>query len=222
MNAEISTILFDLDGTLLDTLADLQQAVNHALSCYGYLGKGLEEVRRSVGNGVAKLIERVLPEGRENPCFEDCLEKFREYYSDHMQDLTQPYPDIPELLVELREHGYRLGIVSNKFDAAVKELGHNYFEDIIEVAIGESPEVRKKPAPDCVFEAIRILGSHKESVIFVGDSDVDVETAHNAGLPCVGVTWGFRDRNTLKDAGADYIIEKPMELLTLLEEWSKE
>lgn len=222
MKTEISTILFDLDGTLLDTLADLQQAVNYALSCYGYPGKELEEVRWSVGNGVAKLIERVLPEGRENPCFEECLDRFREYYSIHMQDLTQPYPDILELLTELRDHGYRLGIVSNKFDTAVKELGRNYFGDIIEVAIGESPEVRKKPAPDCVFEAIRILGSHKESVIYIGDSDVDVETAHNAGLLCIGVTWGFRNRNILKEAGADYIIDKPVELLTLLEEWNKE
>lgn len=221
MERTITTVIFDLDGTLLNTLGDLREAVNYALSTYGYPIKSLEEVRLAVGNGVAKLIERVIPDGLDNPDFEPCLSLFREYYSQHLQELTVPYPGIPELLSELRQKGYHLGIVSNKFDAAVKQLKEEYFPETISVAIGESSGVRKKPAPDCVWKALKELGSDSEQTVYVGDSDVDVMTAHNSGLRCVGVAWGFRDAQVLKQAGADAIIDRPGELLPLLEDWLK-
>lgn len=214
----ITTILFDLDGTLLNTLGDLQAAVNHALTEYGYPVKNLEEVRLAVGNGVGKLMERVLPQGLENPDFERCLTSFREYYSQHLQDRTVPYPGIPELLDELKKRDYRLGIVSNKFDAAVKQLKEDYFAETITAAIGESAGVRKKPAPDCVRKALEELAATAGEAVYVGDSDVDVATAHNSGLPCIGVTWGFRGRQVLEQAGADWIIETPLDLVTLLEQ----
>lgn len=218
MKAKITTVIFDLDGTLLNTLEDLKNAVNHALVQFGYPVKSLEQVRLSVGNGVAKLIERVLPGGLENPDFEPCLNTFRQYYSQHLQDCTKPYPGIPETLAELKETGYGLGIVSNKFDAAVKRLREDYFPNTITVAIGESPDVRKKPAPDCVYKAMKEMGCTKEQTVYVGDSDVDVATAHNSGLKCIGVTWGFRDAQVLKEAGTDWIIQQPEELLDLLEQ----
>ena len=217
MNTKRSVVLFDLDGTLLNTLADLREAVNYALREYGYPLKSMEEIRMSVGNGVGKLMERVLPDGKETSCYEQCLHTFRTYYSEHMQDFTRPYPGVCELLTALKKKGFRLGIVSNKFDAAVKALSRDYFGDLIDVAIGESPEVRKKPAPDCVLEAIRLLGAVKEEVLYVGDSDVDVATAHNEGIPCIGAVWGFRGRSVLLKAGADELIGNPIELLQLLE-----
>lgn len=214
----ITTILFDLDGTLLNTLGDLQAAVNYALTEYGYPVKSLEEVRLAVGNGVGKLMERVIPNGVENPDFEFCLTSFRKYYSQHLQDQTVPYSGIPELLDELKKRGYRLGIVSNKFDAAVKQLKEDYFAETITVAIGESAGVRKKPAPDCVRKALKELATDAGEAVYVGDSDVDVATAHNSGLSCIGVTWGFRGRQVLEQAGADWIIETPLELVGLLEQ----
>lgn len=217
MERKVTTVIFDLDGTLLNTLADLQAAVNYALTQYGYPVKSLEEVRMSVGNGVAKLMERVLPGGLENSDFESCLKAFREYYSAHIQDMTMPYPKIPELLSTLKGKGYRLGIVSNKFDAAVKQLKEDYFSETISVAIGESAGVRKKPAPDCVYKAMEELCCTKEQAVYVGDSDVDVMTAHNSGLRCIGVTWGFRDEQVLKQAGADWIVESPLDILSVLE-----
>lgn len=222
MKANITTVIFDLDGTLLNTLEDLRAAVNHALTRFGYPIKNLEEVRLAVGNGVGKLMERVLPGGLENPDFEDCLSAFREYYSQHLQDRTKPYPGILETLTLLKEQGYGLGIVSNKFDAAVKQLQEDYFPDTITVAIGESADVRKKPAPDCVFKAMAELGCRKEEAVYVGDSDVDAATAHNSGLRCIGVTWGFRDAHVLEEAGADWIIHEPAELPDLLEQIRKE
>ncbi len=220
MDIRKTTIIFDLDGTLLNTLRDLQMAVNHALEIYHYPTKSLEEVRQSVGNGVSKLMERVLPAGAQNPDFKDCLESFRTYYSAHLCDYTKPYEGLEEVLSALKTEGYRMGIVSNKYDAAVKQLRNDYFPETISVAIGESINVRKKPAPDCVFTAMKELKSTQKETVYVGDSDVDVQTAHNAGLPCIGVTWGFRDVRILKQAGADYIVESPKELYTLLSHWT--
>lgn len=216
MKSEITTVIFDLDGTLLNTLDDLCTAANYALKEFGYPEKTLEEVRMAVGNGVAKLIERVIPEGVQNPDFESCLECFRQYYSQHLQDKTAPYSDIIKLLQWLKRNGYGIGIVSNKFDKAVKKLRDDYFKEYISVAIGESSDVRKKPAPDCVYRAMKELNSVAENTIYVGDSDVDVQTAHNAGLSCIGVSWGFRGRAFLEENGADTIIDEPMELCTFL------
>lgn len=217
MKSEIKTVIFDLDGTLLNTLEDLCIAVNHALGTFGYPTKTLEEVRMAVGNGVGKLMERVLPDGIANPDFEPCLESFRQYYSEHLQDNTTPYAGIAELLQWLKTNGYGIGIVSNKFDAAVKKLRDDYFTEYITVAIGEAPDVRKKPAPDCVFRAMEELNSMRDDTIYVGDSDVDVQTAHNAGLFCVGVSWGFRGREFLEENGADRVIDEPMELCGFLQ-----
>lgn len=212
----INTIIFDLDGTLLNTLDDLADSVNYALGQHGCPERGIEEVKHFVGNGVRNLMELSTPEGSDNPLFESCLDTFREYYSKNMRNNTRPYDGIMELLEELAKNNYKVAIVSNKFDRAVKELAKDYFGDYISVAIGESGGVRKKPEPDCVFEALHELASETKEAIYIGDSEVDVKTARNAGLACVGVTWGFRSRELLIDEGADYIIDSPMELMALV------
>lgn len=222
VNRKRPAVIFDLDGTLLNTLGDLHNAVNFALEQYGYPKKDIEAVRMAVGNGVGTLIERVVPKGKEDQNYQNCLDAFRTYYSQHMQDVTVLYAGIQELLQTLKKEGYQLGIVSNKFDAAVKQLKEDYFADTISVAIGESDGVRKKPSPDCVFKAMEELQCTKEDTIYVGDSDVDVETAHNAGLRCVGVTWGFRDEALLVETGADWIIHTPEELLEILNKFNND
>lgn len=212
------TVIFDLDGTLLNTLEDLTDSVNFALRTCGYPPRTIEEVRAFVGNGVGLLVERSVPAGTTAGETERCLSVFKEHYARNMRNKTRPYDGILPLLRELRESGRKLAIVSNKFDAAVKELRDDLFAAEIPVAIGESATVRRKPAPDTVWEALRELGAEKESAVYVGDSDVDVQTAHNAGLPCIGVTWGFRGREVLQSAGADRIVDTPDELLRLLTE----
>ena len=210
-----STYIFDLDGTLLDTLADLAAAVNYALRQHGMPEHTIDDVRRFVGNGVRKLMERAIPDGEKNPDFEATFATFREYYMHHSLDNTRPYPGIIETLEALKEQGCRLAVVSNKMMAATKELCQHFFADTIEVAIGENEAagIRKKPAPDTVFEALRQLGEEKDSAVYVGDSDVDLETANNSGLPCISVLWGFRDRDFLIQHGAKTFISAPTELL---------
>ena len=210
-----STYIFDLDGTLLDTLADLAAAVNYALRQHGMPEHTIDDVRRFVGNGVRKLMERAIPDGEKNPDFEATFATFREYYMHHSLDNTRPYPGIIETLEALKEQGCRLAVVSNKMMAATKELCQHFFAETIEVAIGENEAagIRKKPAPDTVFEALRQLGGKKDSAVYVGDSDVDLETANNSGLPCISVLWGFRDRDFLIQHGAKTFISAPSELL---------
>ena len=210
-----STYIFDLDGTLLDTLADLAAAVNYALRQHGMPEHTIDDVRRFVGNGVRKLMERAIPDGEKNPDFEATFATFREYYMHHSLDNTRPYPGIIETLEALKEQGCRLAVVSNKMMAATKELCQHFFAETIEVAIGENEAagIRKKPAPDTVFEALRQLGEEKDSAVYVGDSDVDLETANNSGLPCISVLWGFRDRDFLIQHGAKTFISAPSELL---------
>ncbi len=205
----IKTVIFDLDGTLLNTLEDLKEATNFALSKYNYPTRTLEEVRCFVGNGVRKLIERAVPENCQN--VEECLAVFKQNYSEIMYNHTAPYNGILKILSDLKANGIKTGVVSNKFDSAVKELCKKYFADLIDIAIGQADDVPKKPAPDGVFKAMRELGADKSSTVYVGDSDVDVATAKNAKLPCIGVTWGFRDREYLK--GANIIIDKPNEFI---------
>lgn len=204
-------VIFDLDGTLLNTLEDLQDSTNFALSNFGYPKRTLDEVRSFVGNGVRKLIERAVPSDCEN--VEDCLECFKTHYSENMYNKTAPYEGIIDVLKELHEKGLKIGVVSNKFDSAVKELCEKYFQGLIDIAIGQSDEVAKKPAPDGVLKAMEILDAKKEFTIYVGDSDVDVQTAKNANLPCIGVTWGFRDRENL--FGADFIIDMPCDIIDI-------
>ena len=210
-----STYIFDLDGTLLDTLADLAAAVNYALRQHGMPEHTIDDVRRFVGNGVRKLMERAIPDGEKNLDFEATFATFREYYMHHSLDTTRPYPGIIETLEALKAKGCRLAVVSNKMMAATKELCQHFFADTIEVAIGENEAagIRKKPAPDTVFEALRQLGEEKDSAVYVGDSDVDLETANNSGLPCISVLWGFRDRDFLIQHGAKAFISAPSELL---------
>ncbi len=210
------TVIFDLDGTLLNTIEDLTDSVNFALGLYGFQHKSLEEIRSFVGNGAARLIELSIPDGAINPMYEKCFVDFRNHYSMNMRNKTDAYEGIMELLRQLLEKKYKMAIVSNKFDTAVKELNEIYFEKYIKVAIGESEKVSKKPAPDTVFKALEELGSVTDKSVYVGDSEVDVKTAKNAGVICVGVTWGFRNRKVLEQNGADYIIDTPQELLKII------
>lgn len=210
------TILFDLDGTLLNTLEDIADGVNHALRKMNYPERTLDEVRQFVGNGVAMLIKRAVPEGTSEELINTCLQFNKEYYSTHVNEKTRPYEGIMTLLKELKDKGYKVGVVSNKYDSAVKDLCHLYFSDYVTVAVGNRTGVPTKPAPDCVYSAVQELGSDLGNTVFVGDSDVDVHTAHNAGLPCIGVAWGFRGRAFLESAGADMVIDNPTELLPVL------
>lgn len=210
-----SVYIFDLDGTLLNTLGDLAASCNYALRVHQMPERSIDEVRRFVGNGVRKLMQRAVPDGEDNPLFEETLASFRQHYLEHSLDTTRPYDDIPEMLKELRRRGCRTAVVSNKFDTATKVLCHHFFADSIEVAIGEheSEGIRKKPAPDTVEEALRQLGVGKEKAVYIGDSDVDILTARNAGLPCISVLWGFRDREFLQQSGATTFVSAPAQLL---------
>jgi len=211
-----NTIIFDLDGTLLNTLDDLRDSVNDILKLKGFAPRSIEEVKLFVGNGVRNLIRLSLPDESTENEITECLEEFKELYKENMQNKTRPYNGIMELLLDLNRFNYKIAIVSNKFDPAVKALSRTYFGNLIPVAIGESPDVRRKPAPDSVFMAIEELKADIKKTIFVGDSDTDVQTAKNAGIPCIGVTWGFRNREVLREAGADFIIDTPKEILTII------
>jgi phosphoglycolate phosphatase len=214
MMQQYHTYIFDLDGTLLDTLDDLAAAVNYALRSYGMPEHSREDVRRFVGNGVRMLMIRAIPDGERNPQFEEVFSTFRQYYLEHSLDRTRPYDGIPEMLARLKQRGCRLAVVSNKFDAATKELCRHFFADTIEVAVGEheAEGIRKKPAPDTVNEALSQLGVDRLDAVYVGDSDVDLQTARNAGLPCISVLWGFRDKDFLLANGATTFIISPKEL----------
>jgi phosphoglycolate phosphatase len=209
------TFIFDLDGTLLDTLGDLAASVNYALRSHGMSEHSLDDVRRFVGNGVRRLMERAIPEGAENPLFDEAFATFRQYYMAHSLDTTCPYDGIPETLAALRARGCHIAVVSNKMMAATVELCRHFFPDAVEVAIGEDEVegIRKKPAPDTVFAALNALDLPVESAVYVGDSDVDIQTAANAGIPCISVLWGFRDKDFLIQHGATSFISAPSELL---------
>ncbi len=213
---KFDTVIFDLDGTILYTLEDLTDSVNAVLSREGYPLRDMEEVKAFIGDGYRMLLWRALPEGTPEEEVDRCIDFFREVYYSNIANKTRPYDGILELFGELKKRGIRIGVVSNKMDEATKEACGHYFPGSIDVAIGDSPERKRKPAPDNVYEALRQLGSEKRTTIFVGDSDVDVQTAKNAGLICVGVTWGYRSREVLIREGADFIIDKPEELLELV------
>ena len=212
----IEAVIFDLDGTLLNTLYDLTDAVNWALEKYGQPTRSLEEVRAFVGNGLRNLMLQAVPNGAENPVFEDLFEFFREYYKSHCNVKTAPYEGILELLKEIKGRGVKMAIVSNKIDAGVKELNEIHFKEYIDVAIGEREGISRKPAPDSVNEALRLLEVDKEHAVYVGDSDVDIQTAKNAEIRCISVSWGFRDEAFLMESGAGIMIDRPLELLEYL------
>lgn len=206
-------VIFDLDGTLLNTLEDLTDAVNHVMRQFNYPEHTIEEIRSFVGNGIKLLIERSLPDGKDNPEFDKIFSEFKLYYTSHCQIKTRPYDGIMELISSLKEQGYKLAIVSNKNQSAVTELNNIYFSDYISTAIGEKEGVRKKPAPDTVIKALNELGISSDDAVYVGDSDVDRETAKNSNMDCISVTWGFRDRKLLESLNPYAIIDKPAELL---------
>lgn len=212
-------IIFDLDGTLLNTLEDLADSTNFALDKLSYPPHTTEEIKSFVGNGVAKLIERAIPNGRKNPDFDKCLNIFKKHYSQNMYNKTKPYDNIINLLTELKNKNYKLAVVSNKFDSAVKELCEKYFPDLIDIAIGENEAmgIKKKPAPDTVLQVLDILKIDSHQAIYVGDSDVDIMTAKNSNMRCISVTWGFRDREFLIKNNAEIIIDKPKEIIDYLD-----
>lgn len=212
-------VIFDLDGTLLDTLDDLMDAANYALGQMGFPPRSREEIQSFVGNGVAKLMERAVPAGTSGEDTSRALDIFKPYYELHRKDKTAPYPGIPEALQALRSKGCKLAVVSNKFDAAVKSLAQDYFPGLMDLAAGENEAggVPKKPDPTMVLQTMAALGADPGRSVYVGDSDVDLQTAHNAGLPCISVTWGFRDQDFLIRHGATLFAHHPRELAGLME-----
>lgn len=209
-------IVFDLDGTLLNTLEDLMDSVNYALGICGIPERSYEEIRRSVGNGIERLLELVVPNGSENPQFERAFTLFKEYYGKHCNDKTNLYPGIRELLDTLKREGFLMAIVSNKYYEGVQNLKQQYFKDYLQVAIGEREGIRKKPAPDTVLAALNELKVPKEKAVYIGDSEVDIATAANTGMDCITVGWGFRTREEQEAAGGKVFVDSPMEVLELL------
>lgn len=208
-----NTYIFDLDGTLLSTLGDLAASCNYALRTNGLPERTIDEVRQFVGNGVKKLMERAIPGGLDNDKFDKTYADFRQHYMQHNLDTTKPYDGVMEMLEELRKRGKKVAVVSNKFYAATQELCRYFFGDIVPVAIGEREDIRKKPAPDTVLEAMRQLGVTAERAVYIGDSDVDIDTARNSGMPCISVLWGFRDKEFLLEHGATTLVSTPEEIL---------
>lgn len=213
----IKAAIWDLDGTLLNTLDDLAQSTNAALEANGLPERTTDEVRAFVGNGVHKLIERAVGEpGEAHPKFQDVLDCFVAHYGVHSKDQTRPYDGVMEVLDALLAQGVKHAIVSNKVDFAVKALSRDYFGERMVSAVGDDPSRRRKPAPDSVWEAMRQMGVTQEECIYIGDSDVDVITARNAGIPCIAVTWGFRSEESLIAAGAQHIARKPEDILRII------
>jgi len=207
--------IFDLDGTLLDSLTDLAASCNYALRINNMPERTIDEVRMFVGNGVRKLMERAIPDGDCNELFQKTYTDFRDHYLIHNLDHTSPYNGIITMLKSLKDDGCNIAVVSNKFYAATQELVNHFFGDYVSVAIGERDNIRKKPSPDTVFEALRQLNVEKDGAVYIGDSDVDVMTAKNCGMPCISVLWGFRDKKFLIEHGANVFVEKPSEILLL-------
>ena len=194
---QYNTVIFDLDGTLLDTIADLTDSVNYVLSAYGFPSRSRAEIRSFIGNGVRKLMQRAVPEQIGDSVFAELFATFKTYYMAHCAVKTRPYDGIPELLRELKAAGFRLAVVSNKHDAAVKALTEQFFPGLIDVSIGQREGVPLKPAPDMVEIALTQIGAARRQAIYVGDSEVDSATAVAAGLPLILVAWGFGDQDKL-------------------------
>lgn len=209
-------VLFDLDGTLLYTLDDVADSMNYMLGKHEFPLRSRDEIKSFVGEGAVQLIERAIPGGKSNPGYEKCLADYFSYYFSNMHNKTYPYDGITETVRKLHEEGCKLAVVSNKIDRATKELTQNFFGDYIKVAIGQTRDTAAKPAPDAVFCALCELGADPWETVYVGDMEIDIETARNSGTACVAVTWGYRDRKFLEGNGAEYIIDKPQELLDIV------
>ncbi len=213
---KINTVIFDMDGTVLNTLDDLTDSVNYVLKRYDLPVRSRDEYRRFFGNGIRHALRCAVPSDISDDIVDEMIPVFREHYNKHCLDRTKPYDGIPELMGELKKQGYRMAIVSNKIDSAVKELNERFFSDYMSVAIGEKTGIQRKPAPDTVLEALRQLGASKAEAVYVGDSEVDLQTARNAGLPCIAVLWGFRDREWLIQNGAKAFAEAPKDVISIL------
>ncbi|MCI6012873.1 MAG: HAD family hydrolase [Firmicutes bacterium] len=209
---EYKAAVFDLDGTLLETLEDLADSTNHALRTFGLPVRTTDEVCRFVGNGIHKLIERAVPEDSSSETVEQVYEEFKRWYAIHCNDKTSAYAGIEEMLHTLRQLGIRTAVVSNKADFAVQTLCKIYFPGLLDAAVGQRDGIRTKPAPDAVHEVLKILDISREDAVYVGDSDVDIETAANAGMDCISVTWGFRSRQFLIEHGACVLADTPRAL----------
>ena len=213
----ITTIIWDLDGTLLDTLQDLANAVNHALSEFGMPTHAIDEIRQYVGNGVRRLMILSTPGGEQNPQFEAVFAAFKSFYMQHCNDNTGLYAGIAETLQALNSRGYRMAVCSNKLQSGVDELYDLYFRPTIQLAVGEREGMARKPAPDMVWLALDELNATRSEAVYIGDSDVDLATARNAGLPCISVLWGFRDKDFLLAHGATTFAHHPGDIPELLE-----
>ena len=214
---KFNSVVFDLDGTLLDTLGDLRDSVNFALEKNGLPNRTTEEIRSFVGNGIRLLIERSVPKNASIEIIDKCFSEFKEYYKEHSAILTKPYDGIIDLMKELKSKGIKIAVVSNKADFAVKTLMEDYFKGLYDCAYGERVGVPRKPAPDSVFGAISEMGAEIENTVYIGDSEVDVETSKNANLPCIAVTWGFRDKEVLESLNPEYIVDSPSDILRIIE-----
>ncbi|MDD6807138.1 MAG: HAD family hydrolase [Oscillospiraceae bacterium] len=212
--SEITSVIWDLDGTLLYTLDDLKNSVNYALKSYGYPERTLEEIRKSVGNGIKNLVLLSIPNGAENPDFEKVFSLFQEHYKEHNLDSTRPYEGVQEVIKELSSRGIKQAIVSNKVDYAVKLLKDEFFE--VDFAIGAQDNLERKPAPDMVLKAMEAINADKNKTVYIGDSEVDLKTAKNTGLPCVSVLWGFRTEEELMPFNPQIKVFKPEDILNVL------
>ncbi len=209
-------VIFDLDGTLLYTLEDLKNSVNFALNKSGFKERSLDEIRQFVGNGIENLMRKSVPDNITEEEFKACFENFKSHYKIHSEDNTKEYNGITELLKILKCKGFLLAVVSNKADFAVNTLCKKYFPDLLDCAFGEREGIKRKPCPDSVNEVVKILGVEKENCYYVGDSEVDVKTAHNAEIKCIACTWGFRSKNVLENEKPEYIIDSPEEILRIV------
>lgn len=209
-------IIFDMDGTILNTLEDLKNSLNYVLQQAGYQTRTLEEVRTFVGNGIRKTIERALPSDIEEEKVDELFSLFMDYYAIHNTDNTKPYNGVIELLKELKHLGYKIAVVSNKQDSAVKSLCKKFFTGLFDVEIGEKENIAKKPEPDEVNEVLKILNIDRTKSIYIGDSEVDIQTAQNSKMKSIIVDWGFRDRKFLYEHGAEVIVSNPSEILDII------
>ena len=216
MFENVNTVIFDMDGTVLDTLEDLTVSVNYVLSKFNMPEHSEEEYRKFFGNGIKYALKCAVTEETPEEVIEEMLPIFREHYNEHCLDRTKPYDGIIELMSMLKANGYKMAIVSNKIDSAVKELNDRFFSEYVDVAIGEKAGIKRKPAPDTVLAALDELGSKKEAAVYIGDSEVDLQTALNSELPCISVLWGFRDKDFLISKGASVFAETPEEVYDIL------
>ncbi len=213
----IKNIVFDMDGTILNTITDLREATNHALNLSGFPERSLDEILSFVGNGIQVLIDRAVPSGTCESDFNVCFNNFKQYYDVHKNDNTKPYKDILNLMCKLKEMNIQMSVVSNKFDAGVKELAKDLFDGFLPIAIGESESVLPKPNPSGVWLAMDLMGATYENTVYIGDSEVDFQTAENSKIDFIGVSWGFRPRSLHEELGSKYIVDSPLEIIKVLE-----